>query len=94
MSATIEVIRDLQKQAAGLCAECLRDCIAENAAVLDDLTGIAENMAAIRHTSSDNEELYQTATAEVIVAVAVIAVFTAELTKRPAPVASFSISPN
>lgn len=94
MSATIEVIRDLQKQAEGLCAECLRDSIAGNAAVLDDLTGIAENMAAVRHASFGNEELYQTATAEVIAAVAIIAVFTAELTRRPAPVASFVISSN
>lgn len=94
MSATIEVIRDLQKQAAGLCAECLRDCIAENTAVLDDLTGIAENMAAIRHTSFENEELYQTATAELIAAITIIAVFTAELTRRPVPVASLTISNN
>jgi hypothetical protein len=94
MSAIIEVIRDLQKQAAGLCAECLRDYIGENTAVLSDLADIAENMAAVRHASFENEELYQTATAELTSALMIIGVFTAELTRRPAPVASFTISAN
>jgi hypothetical protein len=94
MTATIDAFRDLQKQAAELCTECLRDHIDGNTAVLGDLAGIAENMAAIRHTSFENEELYQTATAELIAAVMIIAVFTTELTKRPAPVASFTLSAN
>jgi hypothetical protein len=94
MSEAIGVIRDLQKQASGLCAECLRDSIAENTAVLDDLTGIAENMSSVRYASFENEELYQTAVAEVIAAAAIIAVFTAELTTRPAPVALPAFSNN
>ena len=87
MSATIEAFRDLQKEAAELCTECLRDHVDGNAAVLGDLAGIAENMAAIRDASFENEELYQTATAELIAAIMIIAVFTAELNKRPVPLA-------
>jgi hypothetical protein len=94
MSATIEAFRDLHKQAAELCTECLRDHIAENTAVLSDLADIAENMAAIRHASFENEELYQTAMAGLMSALMIIGVFTAELTRRPAPVASFTISAN
>lgn len=94
MSATIEAFRDLQKEAAESCTECLRDHITSNAAVLGDLADIAQNMEAIRHTSLENEELYQTATAELIAALTIIAVFTAELTRRPAPVASFTLSSN
>jgi hypothetical protein len=94
MSSAIEAFRGLQKEAAELCTECLRDHIDGNTAVLGDLAEIAQNMAAIRHTSFENEELYQTATAELIAAVMIIAVFTAELTKRPAPVASFTLSAN
>ena len=92
--APVEALRDLQKEAAGLCTECLRDHIEGNTEILGDLAGIAENMAAIRHTSFENEELYQTATAELTAAVMIIAVFTAELTKRPAPVGSFTLSAN
>jgi hypothetical protein len=94
VTATIEAFRDLRKQAAELCTECLRDHIADNAAVLGDLSDIAENMAAIRETSFENEELYQTATAELIAAIMIIAVFTAELANRPIPVASFTVSAN
>lgn len=94
MTATLEVLRDLQKEAAGLCAECLRDYIADNTAVLPDLIDIAENMSAVRHASFENEELYQTAIAGVMSAVMITAVFTAELGKHPAPVASFTVSSN
>jgi hypothetical protein len=82
MAATIELLRGFQKDAAGLCAVCLSDDIARNARVLGDLLDIAENMSAIRHTSSENEELYQKAFAEVMAAVMLIAVFSAEMTRR------------
>ena len=85
--ASVEVLRTLQKEAAGLCTECLREHIADNAAILGDLLDIADNMAAIRHSSPDNEELYQRAFAELMSAVLIIGVFTAELRKRPAPFA-------
>lgn len=94
MSATIEAFRDLQKKAAELCTECLREHIDGNTAVLGDLSDIAQNMAEIRHTSFEDEELYQTAIAELISAVMIIAVFTTELSTRPAPVASFTLSNN
>jgi hypothetical protein len=87
MTVTVEVLRNLQKEAAGLCPECLREHIADNTAVLGDLLDIAENMSAIRHSSFDNEELYQRAFAEVMAAVMITAVFTAELNKRPFAVA-------
>jgi hypothetical protein len=87
MAATVGVLRTLQKEAAGLCPECLREHVADNSAVLGDLIEIADNMAAIRQTSPDNEELYQRAFREVMTAVMVIAVFTAELRNRPVPFA-------
>ena len=80
-------MRTLQKEATGLCTECLREHIAENTAILGDLLDIADNMAAVRHSSYDNEELYQRAFAELMSAVLITAVFTAELRKRPAPFA-------
>jgi hypothetical protein len=94
MSSAIEALRDLQKEASELCTECLRDHIADNTAVLGDLADIAENMSAVRHTSFENEELFQRATAELISALMIIGVFTAELTKRPAPLATFTVSAN
>jgi hypothetical protein len=87
MAATVEVLRTLQKEAAGLCPECLHEHVADNAAVLGDLIEVAGNMAAIRQTSPDNEELYQRAFAELMSAVLITAVFTAELRKRPVPFA-------
>ena len=87
MGATIEVLRTLQKEAEGLCPACLHDHIADNAAVLGDLVDIAENMSAIRHTSPDNEELYQRAFAGLMSAVMITAVFSTELRKRPVPFA-------
>jgi hypothetical protein len=85
MTVTVEVLRNLQKEAAGLCPECLREHIAENAAVLGDLLDIAENMAAIRHSSFENEELYQRAFSEALSAALITGVFTAELRNRPVP---------
>jgi hypothetical protein len=94
MSETLETFRYLQEEAVNHTTECLRQQIVNNAWVLDDLAGIAENMAAVRHAFPENEELYQTATAELISALMIISVFSAELFKRPAPVASFTLSAN
>lgn len=94
MSATIEAFRDLQKQASELCTECLRAHIDSNSAVLGDLADIAENMSAVRHASPEDEELFQQANAELISALLIIGVFTAELARRPQPVATFTVSAN
>lgn len=94
MSETTETFRYLQEEAANHSTECLRQQIVNNAWVLDDLAGIAENMAAVRHTSSENEELYLKAEAELISALMIVSVFSAELFKRPAPMASFTLSNN
>jgi hypothetical protein len=81
--AVIEVFRTLQNQAEELCAECLSGDIADNAAFLGDMIELAETMAAIRHLSRDNEELYQRALDELMASVMIIAVFSSELSKRP-----------
>jgi len=94
MIITLEVIKTLQAESAGMSAECLRRHIADNAMVLPDLIGLAENMSAARDASFEDEELYQEAVAEVMSAVLLIAVFTAELVKHPAPVATFTASAN
>jgi hypothetical protein len=83
MAVTVEILRDLQQQAAGSCTACLRDNITANTSVLGDLIDVADNMAAVRRECFENEELYQQAFCEVISAVLIIAVFTAELDKRP-----------
>ena len=83
MAATVEALRTLQNQAAELCAQCLSDNIADNAAFLGDLIEVAENLAAIRHLSEDNEELYLRSMQELMTSVMIIAVFSSELSKRP-----------
>jgi hypothetical protein len=94
MAVTVEILRDLQQQAAGSCLACLHDNITANTSVLGDLIDIADNMAAVREESFENEELYQNAICEAISAILIIAVFAAELTKRPAPIATFTVSAN
>lgn len=92
MAVTVQILRDLQKEAAALCPECLHDNITANTSVLGDLIDIADNMAKVRRECFENEELYQHAFSEVISAVLIIAVFTAELDKRPAVLVA--LSPN
>jgi hypothetical protein len=92
MAVTVQILRDLQKEASGLCSECLHDAIAENSAILGDLIDIADNMAAVRHLCFANEELFQRSFSEVMSAVLIIAVLTAELGKRPTLLVA--ISPN
>jgi len=82
-ASTVEALRTVQKAARELCASCLSDEIADNAAILDDLIEVAENMVAIRHLSPDNEQLCLAALGELMTAVMVIAVFTGELSHRP-----------
>jgi hypothetical protein len=87
MAATVEVLKTLQNDAAGLCPQCLSDCIADNAAILGDLIEIANTKAAIRQDSAEAEQLYQEAFQQVMTSVLVIAVFTGELSHRPVPFA-------
>lgn len=94
MSPTIEIFRDLQKQAAELCTDCLRDHIEDNIAILGDLSDTAQNLDAIQHTSPENEELFLKAHSEFTAVLMTIATFTAGLVKRPAPVASLTLSNN
>lgn len=85
MAATVEILKTVQTQAAGLCAQCLSDCIADNAVLLGDLIEITDTMAAIRHDSAETEQLYQEAFQQMMAAVFVIAAFTVELSRRPVP---------
>jgi hypothetical protein len=87
MAATVEVLKTLQNQAAGLCPQCLSDCVADNAVLLAELIEIADTMAAIRQDSAEAEVLYQEAFQKMMAAVLVIAVFTGELSQRPVPFA-------
>jgi hypothetical protein len=87
MAATVEVLKTLQNDAAGLCPQCLSDYIADYAVLLADLIEIADTMAAIRQDSAEAEQLYQEAFQAMMTAVLVIAVFTGELSQRPVPFA-------
>jgi hypothetical protein len=87
MAATVEVLKTLQTQAAGLCPQCLSDHVADHAAFLGDLIEITASMAAVRQDSDENEQLYQAAFQKMMTAVLVIAVFTGELAHRPVPFA-------
>ncbi len=87
MAATVEVLKTVQSQAAGLCPQCLSDCIADNAVLLGDLIEITDTMSAIRHDSAETEQLYQEAFQNMMAAVLVIAAFTVELSQRPVPFA-------
>ena len=90
MAVTVQILRDLQKEAAGMCPECLHDHIAANTSVLGDLIDVADSRAKVRRECFENEELYQHAFSEVISAVLIIAVFTAELGKRPCVLVALS----
>jgi hypothetical protein len=87
MAATVEVLKTLQNEAAGLCPQCLSDHVADNAALLGDLIEITATMAAVRQDSAENEQLYQAAFQQMMTAVFVIAAFTGELAHRPVPFA-------
>ena len=87
LAATVEVLRTLQDQAAGLCPQCLSGYVADNAALLGDLIEVTATMAAIRHDSAENEQLYQASFQNMMTAVFIIAVFTGELSHRPVPFA-------
>jgi hypothetical protein len=87
MAATVEVLKTLQNEAAGLCPQCLSDNVADNAALLGDLIEITATMAAVRQDSAENEQLYQASFQKMMTAVFVIAVFTGELSHRPVPFA-------
>jgi hypothetical protein len=87
MAATIEVLRYLQKQAAGHTPECLSDQIADNAAILVDLIETTETMTGIRSESAEAEQLYQEAFQQMMASVLLIAVYAGELSRRPVPFA-------
>jgi hypothetical protein len=87
MAATVEVLKNLQSQAAELCPQCLSDFIADYAALLDDLIQVTDTMASVREYSAENELVYQAAFQQMMTAVLVIAVFTGELSHRPVPFA-------
>jgi hypothetical protein len=87
MAATIQVLRYLQKQAAGHTPECLSDQIADNAAILGDLIEITETMTGIRSESAETEQLYQEAFQQMMASVLLIAVYAGELSRRPVPFA-------
>jgi hypothetical protein len=92
MAVTLQVLLDLQKEVAGLCPDCLQENITLNTSVLGDLIDIADNMAKIRCESFENEELYQRAFCEVISAILIIAMSTAEFVKRPPVLAVLSVN--
>ena len=94
MAATVEVLRTLQKQAAGLCPDCLREHIADNTAILADLLDIAENISAVRDSGPEAASLYERASAELMAAVMITAVFSAELARRPAELTAVKASAN
>lgn len=77
-------IRMLEAAASVVCAQCLRDEIADNAAALPGLVERLEQAAAKRDGSRDGEIDYHAEYAKVMVNVLALAVFTAELTRRPA----------
>lgn len=77
-------VRTLEAAASVLCTQCLRDEIAEDAEALPGLTERLEQAAAKRDGRPDGEADYHAAHAKVMVTVLALAVFTAELTRRPA----------
>lgn len=85
--ALSEIIETVQEQASGLCAQCLRDEITVRAAVFADIAARLEQAEQARHAAPDGEERYDDAFAEALAALAVIAVFTVELTRCPPDVA-------
>jgi hypothetical protein len=87
MTATVEVLKTLKGHAEQLCEQCLSDQVADSAALLFDLIEVTHTMSKVREYSPENEELYQAARGQMMMAVFVIAVFTAELTRRPVPFA-------
>jgi hypothetical protein len=85
MAATVTILKALQEDAGQLCLPCLREHIADNAVLLGDLIEITHTMAGRREVSAEDEDLYQEAFAKLMAAVFLIATFTGELTRRPAP---------
>ena len=77
-------IRMLEAAASVVCTQCLRDEIADDAEALPGLIERQEQAAAQRDGTPDGEADYHAAHAKVMVNVLALAVFTAELTRRPA----------
>jgi hypothetical protein len=90
MAVTLQVLRDLQKEVAGMCPDCLQENITVNTSLLGDLIDITDNMAKIRRESFENEELYQHAFSEVMSSLLIIALCTAEFVKRPPELVALS----
>ena len=76
-------VRMLEAAASVVCTQCLRDEIAEDAEALPELIERLEQAAAKRDGTPDGEADYHAAHAKVMVNVLALAVFTAELTRRP-----------
>jgi hypothetical protein len=94
MSNLIEDIRELQAAASVLCAQCLRDEIAVRTEALDGLTVRLDEATVTRDSAPDGDERYLEVFGETIATVLVLAIFTAELTKRPADNWVTHVSPN
>lgn len=87
--ALSEIIETVQARASVLCAQCLRDEITVRAAAFSEIAARLAAAESGRYIAPDGEERYEDALSEALAAVAVIAVFTVELTKCPPDVAEF-----
>ena len=87
--ALSEIIETVEARASVLCAQCLRDEITVRAAAFNEIATRLAVAERARDTAPDGEERYQEAFGEALAALAVIAVFTVELTKCPPDVAAF-----
>lgn len=87
--ALSEIIETVQAKASVLCAQCLRDEITVRAEAFSQIAARLAEAEQARETAPDGEEAYEDAFGEALAAVAVIAVFTVELTRCPPDVAAF-----
>jgi hypothetical protein len=81
--ALSEIIETVEARASVLCAQCLRDEITVRAAAFNEIAARLAVAERARYTAPDGEEQYDDAFGEALAALAIIAVFTVELTKCP-----------
>jgi hypothetical protein len=84
MADLARMIREVQEQSAGLCAQCLHDAIATEAESLDGLTGRLEAAFCARGSAPGSEAAYAEAFTDVMSSLVLISALTTELGKRPA----------
>jgi hypothetical protein len=91
--ALSEIIETVQAQASVLCAQCLRDEITVRAEGFAEVAARLDQAERARNSAPDGEERYAEVFTEAFEALAVIAVFTVELTRCP-PDLAFVVSLN